>query len=111
MKNRFLKLLFVFIAIPFLSFSQDYIEFKAAGVTCSMCSRAIEKSLKTEKNIQKIEPDLDTQTWKLNWKTGTFKLEKLKQLVEDAGFSLAEVKLNTEVIYTQKINKRNKKSK
>jgi len=102
MKNLLLILLFM----PLFTIGQDKVKFIAAGVTCSMCSNAILKSINTDKSVQKIDPNLQTQEWNLEYPKGEFKLEVLKKKVEDAGFSLSKVWLNNELIFDNKNKKR-----
>ena len=54
------KLLLILLFIPLFSFSQDKVKFVASGLTCSMCSRAVYKSLQSDKDIIKIESNLET---------------------------------------------------
>ena len=92
-------LVFLFLLITSKTFSQDKVKFYAAGVTCSMCSSAIHSSLKTDKSISKIDPNLQTQEWYLEYKTGEFKIENLKKRVEDSGFSITKLWLNGELVF------------
>lgn len=100
------KILFLFIALPLLVVSQDKVKFVAAGVTCSMCSNAIHKNITRDKTLQKVDPNLQTQEWFLEYTKGEFKLENLKKQVEEAGFSLSKVWLNGELIYDNKKKKK-----
>ena len=103
MKKFILALLF----LPLFTLSQDKVKFLAAGVTCSMCSSAIHRSLQSDKAITFIAPNLETQEWYLEYEPkGSFKLESLKKRVEDAGFSLAKVWLNNELILENKKRKK-----
>lgn len=81
---------------------QDKVKFVAAGVTCSMCSNAIHKSLSEDKTIKEVNPNLQTQVWNLEYKTGEFNLELLNKRVENAGFSIQKVWLNEKLIYEKK---------
>lgn len=88
--------------------AQDKVKFIATGVTCSMCSNAIHKSLKTDKSITKIDPNLETQEWFLEYKTGEFKTEELIKRVEDAGFSISKIYLNDILIFDKSRKKKKK---
>lgn len=99
-------LLFLSLFFSFHTFSQDKVKFFAAGITCSMCSNAIHKSLTSDKNILKVEPNLNTQEWFLEYQKGTFDLENLKKRVSDAGFTVSQVWLNSEMIYEIKKKKK-----
>ena len=85
--------------------SQDKVKFLATGVTCSMCSNAIHKSLKSDKSILKIEPNLETQEWILEYRQGDFTIDKLIKRVEDAGFSVSKIYLNNNLVFENKRNK------
>ena len=93
-------LLFLFLLLSSSLLGQDKVKFYAAGVTCSMCSKAIHNSLSSDNTITKINPNLNTQEWFLEFKTGEFKIETLKRRVESAGFSLDKVWLNDQLIFT-----------
>ena len=96
-----------FSLISLLTFSQDKVKFTAAGVTCSLCSNAIHKNLTKDTKIKVIDPNLQTQEWNLTYETGKFDLNTLKKQVEDAGFSLAKVWLNGNMIYQKEKKKKN----
>jgi len=100
-------LFFLFFILPLISFGQDKIKFLAGGVTCSMCSRAIHESLADDKFILKIEPNLKTQEWNLEYKKDEFKVENLKKRVEDAGFSIITLYFNGKLIFGNTRNKKN----
>ena len=95
------------LLVPIFSLGQDKVKFTAAGITCSLCSSAIFKSLQTDKSIIKIDPNLDTQEWYVEYKSGEFKIENLIKKVEDAGFSVKEIYLNDKLILDK--NKKKKK--
>ena len=96
------KLLLILLFIPLFSFSQDRVKFIASGLTCSMCSRAVHKSLESDKDIIKIESNLETQEWNIEYKQGTYTYDKLKKSVEGAGFGVEMVWLNGELIINNK---------
>jgi len=101
-------LFFLFFILPLISFGQDKIKFLAGGVTCSMCSRAIHESLVDDKFILKIEPNLKTQEWNLEYKKDEFKVENLKKRVEEAGFSIVMLYFNEKIILDNRKIKTNK---
>ncbi len=100
------KLLLTLLFIPLFSFSQDKVKFVASGLTCSMCSRAVYKSLQSDKDIIKIETNLETQEWNIEYKQGTYTYDKLKKSVEGAGFGVEMVWLNGELIVDNKKKKK-----
>lgn len=105
-----LNTLLVLLFIPLFSLSQDKVKFIAGGVTCSMCSNAIHKALHSDKDVLKIDPNLETQEWNVEYKQGTYTLDKLKKSVESAGFSLNKVYFNGELVLDNSKKKRASKS-
>jgi copper chaperone CopZ len=100
------KLLLILLFIPLFGLSQDRVKFIASGLTCSMCSRAVHKSLESDKDIIKIETNLETQEWNIEYKEGTYTFDKLKSKVEGAGFGVEMVWLNGELIVNNKKKKK-----
>ena len=100
------KLLLILLFIPLFGLSQDRVKFIASGLTCSMCSRAVYKSLRSDKDIVKIESNLETQEWNIEYKEGTYTFDKLKSKVEGAGFGVEMVWLNGELIVNNKKKKK-----
>lgn len=65
---------------------------QAAGLTCSMCSKATEKALQTLPFVATISPDLNTNTFLLTFHKGVpVSLDALRAKVEAAGFSVAKL--------------------
>ncbi len=100
------KLLLILLFIPLFGLSQDKVKFISSGLTCSMCSRAVYKSLQSDKDIIKIESNLETQEWNIEYKQGTYTYDKLKKSVEGAGFGVEMVWLNGELIVDNKKKKK-----
>ena len=90
------------LVIPLFGIAQDKVKFVASGLTCSMCSRAVYKSLESDKDIVKIESNLETQEWNIEYKQGTYTYDKLKKSVESAGFSVERIWLNGKLIVDNK---------
>lgn len=66
------------------------VSLQASGLTCSMCSNAINKALKTLDFVDKIETNLKTSTFDISFKPNSkVDFDKLKSKVEGAGFSVA----------------------
>ena len=62
-------------------------EIIATGLTCSMCSNAINKQLKTLPEVVTVETDLNTNTFTVTLKEGNDLSPKVfKEKVEKAGF-------------------------
>jgi copper chaperone CopZ len=68
-------------------------ELQAAGLTCSMCSRAVDKQLQTLDFVDSVGINLSTATFILHFKKNKFiDFDLIKTKVEDAGFSVASLK-------------------
>ena len=62
-------------------------ELMATGLTCSMCSNAINKAIKAMPEVEKVETNLNTNTFTILLKKGnTVTANALKEKVEKAGF-------------------------
>ena len=96
----------ILLLIPLFGVAQDKVKFISSGLTCSMCSRAVYKSLQSDKDILKIETNLETQEWNIEYKLGTYTYDKLKKSVEGAGFGVEMVWLNGELIIDNRKNKK-----
>lgn len=69
---------------------------QASGLTCAMCSNAINKSLKTLSFVEKVEADIKTSFFTINFKEGAdINFDQLRKKVEDAGFSVAKLQVVT----------------
>jgi len=94
MKTQSLKnyiLAFIFF-VPFLTNAQiEKAEFQASGLTCSMCSNAINKALKTVPFIESVDVNLNKNLFELKFKKDVpVDIDVIKKKVEDAGFSIAK---------------------
>lgn len=67
-------------------------ELQVTGLTCSMCSQATEKSLKTLDFIGSIKPDLNKNTFMIEFKgQKPVNIDLIKKKVQDAGFSIGNL--------------------
>ena len=67
-------------------------ELQVNGLTCSMCSQATEKSLKTLGFVEDITPDLNTNTFMIKFKKDkAVNVDQIKQKVQAAGFSVGNL--------------------
>lgn len=74
-------------------------ELQAAGLTCSMCSNAIQKALQTIPFVKEVDSDLKSSSFLIQFKDSqNVMIQALRNGVEDAGFSVAslKVKINNE---------------
>ncbi len=68
------------------------VSLQASGLTCSMCSNAINKSLKTVDIVESVEPNIKTSTFVISFKPGSkVDFDQLKKKVEDAGFFVSKL--------------------
>lgn len=66
------------------------VSLQASGLTCSMCSNAINKAIKSLDFVDKVEANIKTSTFEITFKpNGKVDFDKLKSKVEGAGFSVA----------------------
>lgn len=99
-----LKILMGLLLLSIISFAQyRNVALQAAGLTCSMCSNAINKALKPLPFIENIDTDLKNNLFMITIKPGTTPdFDLLKKKVEGAGFSVGrmtvEVNFNNLVI-------------
>jgi len=71
-------------------------EIRATGLTCSMCSNAINKQLKSLPEVVNVETDLNTNTFTVTLKEGnTLSPKVFKDKVEKAGFFIGSLMLTT----------------
>ena len=93
-----MKTLKIFIALLAFSTSVAYAQFTKAelqvsGLTCSMCSKATEKSLRTLGFIGDVKTDLNRNVFILTFKRDVpVSLEQISKKVQGAGFSVSNLK-------------------
>ena len=86
----------IIIAALFISFSASA-QFKsanltAAGLTCAMCTRAINIALDKLPFIESVKANIKTSSFDISFKSGTpISFDAMKKAVEDAGFSVSKL--------------------
>jgi copper chaperone CopZ len=71
------------------------VSLQASGLTCSMCSRAIYKSLKKLPEVASVQEDIEHSSYHIQFSNPeTVSLSDLKKAVKDAGFSVARMEVN-----------------
>jgi copper chaperone CopZ len=88
-------LIVVSIFLYHVSYGQlESVSLQASGLTCSMCSRAIYKSLVKVPGVAKVTEDIEHSSFTIEFK-GQEKIspDALKKAVRDAGFSVARMEL------------------
>lgn len=73
-------------------------EIVATGLTCSMCSNAINKQLEALANVAQVDTDLNTNTFIITFKSQTaVQPDDLKNAVEKAGFFVGSMILTAQL--------------
>ncbi|MBL7744874.1 MAG: heavy-metal-associated domain-containing protein [Chitinophagaceae bacterium] len=93
MKRAMIILLAIIVAFP--SFGQfTKARLQATGLTCAMCSNAINKALQTRSFIQSVHSDIKNSAFDIVFKEGTdVDIDEIRKAVEDAGFAVGNLKL------------------
>lgn len=90
MKTLFLLAATVLFSVSINAQQVTKVSMQASGLTCSMCSNAINKSLKTIDFVEKVDANIETSSFDITFKQGkTVDFDKLKLKVEDAGFFIS----------------------
>ncbi|MGI4727408.1 MAG: heavy-metal-associated domain-containing protein [Janthinobacterium lividum] len=85
------KILLAVLAISISSAKAQFVkaDLQVSGLTCSMCSKATEKSLRTLPFISDVKPDLNRNLFVITFKKDVpVNLEAISKKVQDAGFSV-----------------------
>lgn len=85
------KILLAVLAISISSAKAQFIkaDLQVSGLTCSMCSKATEKSLRTLSFISDIKPDLNRNLFVITFKKDqAVNLQAISKKVQDAGFAV-----------------------
>ncbi len=73
-------------------------EIVATGLTCSMCSNAINKQLKSMPEVESVSTDLNTNTFTVQLKTNnTLTPKALKNSIEKTGFFIGSLVLTVDL--------------
>ena len=93
MKTVLLFLAIAFVAVPSKAqFSKA--ELQATGLTCAMCSNAVNKALEAVPFVQSVKSDIKNSSFRITFKESQeVNIDALKEAVEDAGFSVGGLKL------------------
>jgi copper chaperone CopZ len=67
---------------------------QASGLTCSMCSKAVKVALEKVSFVQEVKVNIKKQEYDISFKQNVnADFDALKKAVEDAGFSVASLKI------------------
>lgn len=81
------------------------VSLQASGLTCSMCSKAVKSALEEVGFVEKVQVDIKNQQYNLTFKQSqTVDFDALNKAVQDAGFSVASLKVTANVS-SQKLQK------
>jgi copper chaperone CopZ len=104
MKKMFFLLGSLFVAL--LSQAQvTQASLQASGLTCAMCARSVYKNLEALPFIEKIDTDLEKSSFLLSFREGMeMDADQIRRKVEDAGFSVAALRITLSFTDQQVIN-------
>ena len=90
-----INLLIVCFGFAFSSFSQiSQATLQASGLTCAMCAKSVYKNLESLPFVDRIDIDLNASSFLIIFKSASsIDIDALSKKVQDAGFSVASLKL------------------
>lgn len=93
MRKVILIMAFAFIGLQgFAQFSKGTLQ--ATGLTCAMCSNAVNKALLQVPFVESVRSDIKNSSFSIVFKKeAVINIDALKEAVEDAGFSVGSLKL------------------
>lgn len=91
MKNLFIAVVCLFMASTAnAQYTSGRLE--AVGLTCALCTKAINNSLETLPFIESVDVDIATTSFVFKFKEGgKINIDQIKNAVEDAGFSVGKL--------------------
>lgn len=97
-----MKAIFVFVLALLLSSGAgaqvSRVSLQASGLTCSMCSKAVKNALEKVPFVAAVDVDLKNQEYNLTFKKDqAVDFDALAAAVEDAGFSVAALRVTAEL--------------
>ena len=87
---------FVFVAFLTVSLKAQFSKatLQASGLTCAMCSKAVKVALENVPFVQEVKVNIKSQEYTIVFKqNNNADFDALKKAVEDAGFSVASLKV------------------
>lgn len=91
-------LLAAFMAVLQIQAQVSSVSIQASGLTCSMCSNAIRKSLQSAEFVSDVKANIRQSSFDVSFKPGAVvDFDVLKQKVEDAGFFVASFRVSMTV--------------
>ncbi|MBL7741135.1 MAG: heavy-metal-associated domain-containing protein [Chitinophagaceae bacterium] len=88
-------IIFLVMISGLLSFGQfTKARLQATGLTCAMCSNAINKALQARSFIQSVHADIKNSAFDIVFKDNAdVDIDEIRKAVEDAGFAIGNLKL------------------
>ncbi|MFI5131200.1 MAG: heavy-metal-associated domain-containing protein [Chitinophagales bacterium] len=89
-------LLFVAIMLAVVQLNAQFTKatLQATGLTCAMCSNAINKALQAKPFIQSVKSDIKNSSFSIVFKEdAAVDIDEIKKAVEDAGFGVGSLKM------------------
>ena len=87
-----MKSLFLAIAIYASAITEaqiNSVSLQASGLTCSMCSNAVNKALRSLDFVKNVDPDIKTYTFEITFKPNSYiDFDLIRKSVEKAGFTV-----------------------
>jgi len=103
MKNLIIAMFLLFAAGAKAQITK--VSLQASGLTCSMCSKAVKNALEKVSFVEKVDVNIKNQEYNLSFKeSNKVDLDALNKAVQDAGFSVASLKV-TALVAGQKLQK------
>ena len=91
--KRFLTILSLLFALQ-MQAQVSKVNLQASGLTCAMCSRAVYTALSKVPFVDKVTANIEQSSYDLSFKPGSqVDYDALSKAVEDAGFSVAHLKV------------------
>jgi copper chaperone CopZ len=92
--KKWLLLVIVTVVAASLKAQFSKADLQATGLTCALCSNAINKALQKVPFVESVKPDIKNSSFAIIFKKDVkVEIDALKDAVEDAGFSVGSLKL------------------
>ncbi len=73
------------------------VKLKISGMTCAMCSKAVEKALSGLDGVQGAEVNLGNETASLDFDPGKVNIAEMETAVKDAGYNVVNSKTTIKI--------------
>lgn len=92
--NKFILIIAIFLSGTQLNAQFSKATLQATGLTCALCSNAINKALGKVPFVASVKSDIKNTAFNISFKPGsTVNVDAIKTAVENAGFSVGSLKL------------------